>query len=327
MSLNFSLFHVNLYAIYQGKWYALKTSMDTEIITSKEINKAIFALKQGIPIVFPTETVYGLGASIWMPEAIEKIFAIKGRPADNPLIVHISSMEEVFLLGDSLPPLFFLLAEKFWPGPLTLVVKKHPSVPSIVCGGLDSIAIRYPSNLIARELISQVGPMAAPSANISGRPSPTSALDVLEDLNGKIPWIIDEGASLIGIESTVVSLLGERPVLLRPGFLNKETIEEAVGEKILESVKDTPILSPGMKYRHYAPRAKVRLVYDPRDLKGDYILSTEPSLGMHLLNEQTLYAELRKADREGVSEIEIDCSSSLLKNSALMNRIIKASGG
>jgi len=301
--------------------------MYTEIITLKEISKAIFALRQGIPIVFPTETVYGLGASIWLPEAIEKIFAIKGRPGDNPLIVHISGIEEAFLVGEDLPPLFFLLAEKFWPGPLTLVVKKHHSVPSIVCGGLDSVAIRSPSNLIARELISQAGPLAAPSANISGRPSPTSALDVLEDLEGKVPWIIDGGASLIGIESTVISLLGKQPVLLRPGLLTKEMIEEAIGEPILEAEKDTPILAPGMKYRHYAPRAKMRLVYNANELKGSYILSAEPSEGMHLLSEQTLYAELRKADRLGISEIEIDCSSSLLKNSALMNRIMKATGG
>lgn len=298
--------------------------MKTEVVSSDQLEQAISFLKNGIPIAFPTETVYGLGASVFMSEAIERVFAIKGRPSDNPLIVHVSNLDEVELLAQDLPPSFFLLVNRFWPGPLTLVVRKNNSVPDAVSGGLSSIAIRMPSHIIAQQLIRGAGPLAAPSANLSGRPSPTSALDVLEDLDGKVPLIVDGGTCAIGIESTVLSLLGDRPVLLRPGMLSKEVLEEALGQPIDDVRKNSPILSPGMKYRHYAPKAKVHLRFHPDLLKGSYVLSPHPSSGMRLLNEKTLYAELRRADRCGVSEIEIDCSPVLLNNKALMNRLLRA---
>jgi L-threonylcarbamoyladenylate synthase len=298
--------------------------MKTQLISLDDLPRAITCLKEGVPIVFPTETVYGLGASIFIPDALKKIFAIKGRPADNPLIVHVSSIEQAVSLSVDLPEAFYQLSRLFWPGPLTLVVKKNSMVSDFVSGGLPTIAIRMPSNKIALRLIEAVGPIAAPSANLSGRPSPTTALDVLEDLDGKVPLIIDGGECLIGIESTVLSLIGPRPILLRPGQLDKKTLEEALGQTIDDPKKDSPIHSPGMKYRHYAPKAKVVLKYSLEELKGPYILSPNPGPGMRLLNEKTLYAELRLADRFGVSEIEIDCSDQLLNNQALMNRLLRA---
>ena len=298
--------------------------MKTIIVSPDHLDQAIIFLKQGIPIVFPTETVYGLGAPIFMPEAIARVFFIKGRPSDNPLIVHVSSLDQAVSLSKDLSPSFFRLVDRFWPGPLTLVVRKNRAVPDLVSGGLPSIAIRMPSHPIAKKLIEAVGPLAAPSANLSGRPSPTSASDVLEDLEGKIPLIIDGGECAIGIESTVLSLLGPRPVLLRPGILSKEMLEEVLGQHIDEPQKDAPILSPGMKYRHYAPKAKVFLRFHESELKGSYILSSSARPGTRLLNEKTLYAELRRADRCGAPAIEIDCSPDLLQNHALMNRLLRA---
>jgi L-threonylcarbamoyladenylate synthase len=241
--------------------------------------------------------------------------------------VHVASIEQAEELGQDLSDNFFLLAKAFWPGPLTLVVKKRANVSAIVSAGLDSVALRFPSHPVARKILEKTGPMAAPSANLSGSPSPTTARDVLEDLDGKIAWIVDGGQCLIGIESTVVSLLEDRPTLLRPGAISKTELEKVLGQSIEEATASTTVRSPGMKYRHYAPRAKVRLVYDPKELTGSYILSPTPSSNMRLLNEQTFYAELRRADRQGVSEIEIDCSPLLLNNRALMNRIEKAAGG
>lgn len=299
--------------------------MKTLVVSPNDLGDAISFLKQGIPIAFPTETVYGLGASIFLSDALRRVFTIKGRPSDNPLIVHVSSIDQAVSLSQELPESFFQLAERFWPGPLTLVVKKNDSVSHLVSGGLPTIAIRMPSDAIARKLIVAVGPIAAPSANLSGRPSPTTASDVLEDLDGKIPLIIDGGECAIGIESTVLSLLGPRPVLLRPGGLGKTILEEALGHSIDDAKKDSPIHSPGMKYRHYAPKAKVSLKFDPSELRGPYILSSKPTSGMRLLNEKTLYAELRRADRFGVSEIEIDCTPDLLSNQTLMNRLLRAS--
>jgi L-threonylcarbamoyladenylate synthase len=286
--------------------------MKTQVISPANLAPAIEFLKKGIPIAFPTETVYGLGAQIFEEEAIDQIFTIKGRPSDNPLIVHVASMEQAVALCQNLPELFYRLIEKFWPGPLTLVVPKAPHICDRISGGLNSIAIRMPSNKIARDLINAVGPLAAPSANLSGKPSPTTATDVLEDLNGKIPLIIDGGECSFGIESTVLSLLDTQPMLLRPGSISKEEIENFLGQTIAEPDAMTKIVSPGMKYRHYAPKAKVRLAYEVEELDG-YVL--QPT-------EKNLYAGFRKADRLGIAEIVIDCTKPISK--ALMNRIQKA---
>lgn len=287
--------------------------MKTQVIPFENYEEALIFLENGFPIAFPTETVYGLGAKIVKDDSIRQIFTIKGRPSDNPLIVHVASLEQAKSLCQNPPALFFRLAEKFWPGPLTFVLQKNAKVSKLVSGGLSSVAIRMPANKIALALISAAGPLAAPSANLSGKPSPTCALDVLEDLNGKIPLILDGGECTYGIESTVLSLLEEIPILLRPGSIQKEEIEAFLGQKIKEANSSTKILSPGMKYRHYAPIAKIRLARSQDDLTGYVVLP----------NEKTLYAEFRKADRLGIEEITLDCTGFLSK--ALWNRIEKAS--
>ncbi len=291
--------------------------MDTEILSGLDLSKAIASLQSGEPIVFPTETVYGLGAPLFDEEAVKKIFQIKGRPHDNPLIAHISSLEKARRLSDALGADFYTLAEAFWPGPLAIVVKRRKEVPEIVSAGQPTVAIRMPSHPIARRLIEGVGePLVAPSANLSGKPSPTCLQDVLEDLNGKVPFAIDGGPCEVGIESTVISLYHPIPTILRPGKITKEMLEEALGRSVGIPVPGEPILSPGMKYRHYAPKAPIRLVYLLEELQGPFILPTQ----------QTLYAQLREADRMGVKSIEIFCDAAVQSDAALMNRLLRAAG-
>jgi len=301
--------------------------MKTKIVTSEEFLLAVSLLKDGDVVAIPTETVYGLAACISNESALKKIFTVKGRPSDNPLICHVSNFNQILELSTKIPKLFYAFAEKFWPGPLTLVIPKNPNVCNIVSPNLSSIAIRMPSHKTALDIISHTGPLAAPSANLSGKPSPTSAFDVFEDLSGKIPLIVDGGDCEIGIESTVISLMEEKPVLLRPGSLSKIILEEALQITIGDVLENSPIMAPGMKYRHYAPKAKVKLCFHKSQLEGPCILSPNPTSGARLLHESTLYAELRRADRLGIFQIDIDCSGSILQNQALMNRLIKASSG
>lgn len=300
--------------------------METRIITISEIGIAAELLKRGEPVVFPTETVYGLGATVFDEKAVSKIFAIKKRPPDNPLIVHVGALDDVSLLAQEPPPFFWKLAESFWPGPIAFVLEKQAAVPEIVSAGHPTVAIRMPSHSAALELIRAVGePLAAPSANLSGRPSPTRARDAWEDLQGRVALILDGGDCQIGIESTVLSLIGSEPRLLRPGSITKEEIEDVLQASVFLSSANSPVHSPGMKYRHYAPKAEVRLVFARENLSGSFILAPHPRKGERLLSEKTLYAELREADRLGFPVIEIDCSSSLiLQNQALMNRLLKA---
>lgn len=297
--------------------------MKTQIIDASKIFLAVELLNKGETVVFPTETVYGLGGSIFDPRAIASIFSIKGRPADNPLIVHVSSIQQAVDLAENVPPSFFLLAKHFWPGPLALILKRASHVPSAVSAGQPTLAIRMPSHPIALQLIEAAGfPLAAPSANLSGRPSPTSALDAMEDLEGKVALILDGGPCSIGIESTVLSLVHPQPTLLRPGQITKEEIEAVLGQNI--SLDSSSMLSPGMKYRHYAPKAALRLVYSRQELEGSCILSREPHLGERLLSKQTLFSEFRQADRRGESLIEIYCDPVVRADAALMNRLFKA---
>lgn len=298
--------------------------METQITESIEL--AIELLKRGEVVAFPTETVYGLGASIEKPDAVQRIFSIKRRPLDNPLIVHVFSLDQALSLVDSPPPEFFRLVECFWPGPLALIVKKNISVSAVVSAGHSTVAIRMPKHPIARKILEGVGePLAAPSANLSGRPSPTTASDVLEDLEGKIPLIVDGGPCSIGIESTVLSLVHSIPTILRPGQITGRELEEVLKCKI-DVCQGGPLLSPGMKYRHYAPKAAVRLVFDEEQLKGSFTLSRVPVAGKttHPLSSQTLYHSLREADRQGVAEIEIYCDPGVQSDAALMNRLTRA---
>lgn len=223
-------------------------------------------LREGGLVAFPTETVYGLGGNGLNPDASKKIYAAKGRPSDNPLILHIADVEMLYDIAEDVNDKAHKLIEAFWPGPLTMVFKKADKVPYTTTGGLDSVAVRMPSHPVAAEMIRAAGvPVAAPSANVSGRPSPTLAKHVVEDMDGRIEMIIDGGNIAIGIESTIVDMTSEPPVILRPGYVTKALMEEIIGEVSLDPtllIKPTEDLrpkAPGMKYRHYAPRAELTL--------------------------------------------------------------------
>ena len=242
--------------------------METRIFSEKDIEEAAQILKAGGLVAFPTETVYGLGGNGLDKEAARKIYAAKGRPSDNPLILHVSKMEEVYPLVESVPEKAKLLMESFWPGPLTLILKKSKIVPLESTGGLDTVAIRCPDNAMTLELIERAGlPVAGPSANLSGSPSPTEASHVYHDLSGRIEGILDDGAVGIGVESTILDMSTDRPTLLRPGAITLEDLTEVLGEKpeidptlLGKKMEDDFIpKAPGMKYRHYAPKAEMVL--------------------------------------------------------------------
>lgn len=291
------------------------------IFSPQEIQEAAELLKKGELVAFPTETVYGLGAPAFQPLAVAKIFETKGRPADNPLIVHLSNLEQLKRVAVDIPPDFYKLAAKFFPGPLTVVLKRHPSVPSLVSAGMNTIAVRMPSHPIAHALIDAVGePIVAPSANLSGKPSSTSLEHVREDFEGIISGVIDGGSTQFGIESTVISLLSDPPVILRPGTITQEAMEEVLQKPIREKSAIDAILSPGMKYRHYAPHASVKLVMQEPAMHPKRLI-------VHHVSAETLYEVLRKADREGYEEIAIVCDQKIVKDKALMNRLMHAAHG
>lgn len=219
-------------------------------------------LRTGGTVAFPTETVYGLGADALNPAAINRIFHAKGRPLDNPLIVHIADWRQVDRLTIQPPDALYRLGRIFWPGPLTLVVPRHPEVPAEVSAGLETVALRWPAHPVAEALIKAAGiPVAAPSANRSGKPSPTSAEHVREDLEGRIDIILDGGPAGVGVESTVLDLTGKIPVILRPGGVTREMLEEVLGAvEVFDDSVVGPPPSPGMKYRHYAPDCPLMLL-------------------------------------------------------------------
>ncbi|MBU1246041.1 MAG: L-threonylcarbamoyladenylate synthase [Nanoarchaeota archaeon] len=241
--------------------------INPEKLEISKVKIAAETLRKGGLVAFPTETVYGLGADALNSEAIKKIFEAKGRPIDNPLIVHIADKKEVYRLAREVPREAEKLINKFWPGPLTIILKKSNIVSDIITAGLDSVAIRMPNNKIALTLIKKSKvPIVAPSANLSGKPSPTMAEHVIQDLYGKIEIIIDGGETDIGVESTVLDLTTNPPTLLRPGGVDLEKLKKVLGKiKIYpmvkgKQIKKIAVKSPGMKYRHYAPNAKVILV-------------------------------------------------------------------
>ncbi len=271
-------------------------STPAELLTDEGINKAARLLKQDELVAFPTETVYGLGANALSEKAVKKIFSAKGRPEDNPLIVHISRREQLDdLVKGSIKSQVRELAARFWPGPLTMILSRSEKVPRITCGGLDTVAIRMPSHPVARSLLTRAGlPVAAPSANLSGLPSPTRAEHVLIDLEGEIPLVLDGGGSPIGVESTVLDMTSSPPKLLRPGGVSSAQLKQALDENMefersykVENDDAVP-RSPGMKYRHYAPRAALELLLadDPEAImqyarnRDEYraLLLTEDSL-------------------------------------------------
>lgn len=308
--------------------------MKTLLLSPHEIEQAVALLKQGELVAFPTETVYGLGAPISNESSIAKIFSVKGRPQDNPLIVHISSFEQLEGLAAEIPESARRLAKAFWPGALTLILRRKSGVPAGVSAGLETVAIRMPKHPLARTLIEKVGePLAAPSANLSGKPSATSAFHVLEDFQGKIAAVLNGGSCEGGIESSVISLAGARPLLLRPGSITKEEMEKVLGYEIEVHVpkKGEKPLSPGMAHRHYAPKAPIRFFQRADELKGlpskkRMILSTQGLQGYHTLplTHQTLYALLRQSDKEGIEEILVYREETLEKDAALLNRLLHA---
>ncbi|NLY08300.1 MAG: threonylcarbamoyl-AMP synthase [Tissierellia bacterium] len=257
----------------------------TEMLTANTdtIEMAAKLLKNGEVVAFPTETVYGLGGVITTPSAIDKIFEAKGRPRDNPLIVHVSAKDQVVPLIKEFPKYAEVLMDKFWPGPLTLVMPASDLVLDCITAGLESVAIRMPDNSVALDLISATGvPVAAPSANRSGFPSPTKAGHVLEDMKGRIPLIIDGGATGFGLESTVLDLTEEVPTVLRPGAITLEMLWDAGVHAVLDSglkPGETP-KSPGLKYRHYAPNADVVIVMDKYELAKKLELCDNKEVGI-----------------------------------------------
>jgi L-threonylcarbamoyladenylate synthase len=229
---------------------------------SEVIGEVAQMLRGGRLVALPTETVYGLGANAFDERAVGKIYAVKGRPSDNPMIVHVASLAMAAELMQSVPPHFNVLAEAFWPGPLTMVVRRHAVVPDVVTAGLDTVALRMPAHPLTLACIKRAGvPVAAPSANLSGRPSPTSAAMVWEELRGRIPLILDGGACRIGIESTVLDLTRGTPVILRPGSITREDISRVIGRPVrLHRGGSSRPSSPGMKYLHYAPASPLVLL-------------------------------------------------------------------
>ena len=265
---------------------AWKNSMETKVLyisvnssefdQSEEFLQCAKDLKNGELVIFPTETVYGLGAVINHEKSLKDIYTAKGRPSDNPLIVHISEIDQIWQIIKKDPPeLFWKLTEKFWPGPVTFILKKAKGVSDIITGNRESVAVRFPSNRIAQRLIKHCGvPVAAPSANISGLPSPTRS-EHLEEMQGKVKWIIETEPLEFGIESTIISLLEETPVLLRPGPVTTEKLKEIIPDLTVKK-EMLEAIAPGMKYRHYSPKAEVKLI----PWKTDRSAFTEIGLNM-----------------------------------------------
>ncbi len=294
-----------------------------------EISLAAQMLKEGIPVAFPTETVYGLGARVFDPGAVERIFQMKGRPSDNPLICHIANLDQLELLAVEVPPVAVKLAHHFWPGPLTLILKKRLSVSYRVSGGHETVAVRMPRHCLALELIQQAGePLVAPSANKSGRPSSTKAEHVLTDFKEMEGAVLDGGPTEGGLESTVLSLVGVEPLLLRPGPITREAIAQVLQAPLPISKAKELSASPGTRYRHYAPRAKIWMVssFEEALSRGEkaFLMSTEKHVSFHHITGASFYALLREADQKGYEEIVIVYKD--VKDEALKDRLFRAAG-
>ena len=337
--------------------------IDVNNIDREVMEEASQVLHRGGMVAFPTETVYGLGADALDEKASAKIYAAKGRPSDNPLIVHISDIEQLDKLVCEIPDNAKKLMDAFWPGPMTLIFKKSGLVPDGTTGGLDTVAVRMPNHKVALELIRTSGvAIAAPSANTSGRPSPTTAAHVADDLSGKIDMIIDGGAVGIGIESTIVDVTSEIPMVLRPGYITMEMLEKVVGKVGIDKAITGPVSpdvkpkAPGMKYKHYAPKAELTM------FKGELknvvehinnltdknvklgiktgIIACEGTKDMYKAgevlsigsrnNEDTiahnLYGVLRKFDDMNVDVIYGETFEDNRLGQAIMNRLLKAAG-
>lgn len=322
-------------------------------IDENSVNTAAELIKAGEVVGIPTETVYGLGANAFDEEAVRKIFAAKGRPADNPLIVHVSDFDEISPLVTEIPALAKKCAEKFWPGPLTMIMPKSDKIPMVTSGGLDTVGIRMPSNMTARAIIKASGcPIAAPSANLSGSPSPTTAQHVFADMNGRIPAIVDGGACGVGVESTVISFEGDGIRLLRPGFVSVEDLKEItenvlVDKGVLEMLGEgAKVMSPGMKYKHYAPKADVTIIEgsshafnafikanaDAEDVVMYFTDNDVSGLSQRRIclgatdeeQAQRLFDALRELDEMGAKTVYARCPRKTGVGLAVYNRLLRA---
>ena len=343
--------------------------METKVITidHKAMDEAVLQeagtiIKNGGLVAFPTETVYGLGGDALNKESSRKIYAAKGRPSDNPLIVHICSMDALQPIVEEIPEAVERLADAFWPGPLTIIMKKSQLVPKETTGGLDTVAVRMPSHPVALKFIEYAGGyVAAPSANVSGRPSPTKAKYVVEDMSGRIEMILDGDGIDIGLESTIVDMTSQVPMILRPGYITQEMLEKVLGEvavdkTILDINCKEPPKAPGMRYRHYAPKAQLTIVegdsentiatinaftkeahkkrekvgiIGTEETKALYIGDSIKSVGKRRDEEaiaRTLYTILREFDDEDVSVIYSESFAECNMGQAIMNRLLKAAG-
>ncbi|MCM1026867.1 MAG: L-threonylcarbamoyladenylate synthase [Roseburia sp.] len=343
----------------------VKIRQDTEEFSPEEeeaLRRAGRILREGGLVAFPTETVYGLGGDALNRESARRIYEAKGRPQDNPLIVHICRFEDIGRIAAEVPEEAVRIAEAFWPGPLTMILRKADCVPRETTGGLDTVAVRFPSNPAARKLIEYGGGyIAAPSANRSGRPSPTLAKYVKEDMDGRIDMILDGGEVGIGLESTILDLTVSPPQILRPGYVTREMLADVLGEvdadiTILRPDSGQAPKAPGMKYRHYAPRGELVIVEGSPEAVTAYINKTaeqERSRGektgvigtSELLDKyradvvkcvgsrkdeesiaRRLFAVLREFDEEGVTRIYSESFETSGLGQAIMNRLLRAAG-
>lgn len=299
---------------------------------TEAVREAAELLRIGQLVAIPTETVYGLAACINNNDALANIFLVKQRPADNPLIVHVAHRDDVYALAH-VDAMSAALIDAFWPGALTLVLSKKAGVSDLVTAGLGTVAVRMPALAITRAIIDAAGePLAAPSANISGRPSATTAEHVIDDFGGQIAAVVDAGACEQGIESTVLRIEGGRVIMLRPGVISRAQIEAVVGSTLADGGAQDESASPGTRHRHYAPRATVVLCDTAAMLKqeatpGSIVLSIERPLfdiPWRPLAAPTLFAELRRADDLHLNKILVHCTGAVLLDEALMNRLRKA---
>lgn len=331
--------------------------MKTQVLPVNEESIALAAklLTQGELVALPTETVYGIAADARNGEAVHKIFEAKGRPQDNPLIVHIFGMEMLHGIVSEVPERATKLAKAFWPGPLTMVMPRGPEVSDVTCAGLDTVGVRMPSHPVVQAVIQASGvAFAAPSANLSGKPSPTNAQDTLADMDGRLPLILDGGESMVGVESTVVSVIGDHPMLLRPGYITKEQMESVLGEEvlvspaILEKLKEGEVArSPGMKYKHYAPKAQVTILRGSFEAYQRYV-ADHAQEGVWALcfdgegeklpvpaieygrnhdgatQAHHLFTALRDLDRHGAQVVYARCPEQDGVSMAVYNRLIRA---
>ncbi|MCR5306407.1 MAG: threonylcarbamoyl-AMP synthase [Oscillospiraceae bacterium] len=332
--------------------------MKTRLLRADQIAEAAALLRAGEPVGMPTETVYGLACDAGNPEAVRKVFAAKGRPADNPLIVHIASLSEWEPLVKGIPPLAGKLAERFWPGPLTMILPRSERIPAITAGGLDSVGVRFPAHPLAQQMIREAGvPLAAPSGNRSGSPSPTSAAHMLSDMDGRIPAIVEGGNCVCGVESTVIILDDAETVrVLRPGFVTPEQLRTAarrviVDQAVLSQVTaGTTVRSPGMKYKHYAPAAAVTLLCGSREHILDYLQAKQGKDVYALVFDADLpacrergiravpygdtdearaaafFSRLRELDALGAGHIYVRAPRTDGVGLAVYNRLIRAAG-